>query len=173
MPQIFGRHYTSYILWLPETLWWRPVNLNGVYNYGGSLDVRARSSGSSILALYRASVTYSRLAVGVTDSPLPSHEQLPFAPVLSGFAEVKTIFGNWSVLGQVRFSGQQSTGYDGTTGQAQFAVGRAAVTYQYKTTAMTLACENIANTIIPNDFGLYSPLRRLHLTLHHQFNCKE
>lgn len=171
-PLVFVRQYSNYILWLPRGNFWSPNNIPAVNNIGVGLDLSTRLGSKDHFVKMLGSFNYSQLRLA-EDQILPNRvilkadTNLPFAPSVTGSATLDYVYRKWSVLAQGRYTGKQLTAYNGLSESDEHAVLRTAISHQFEALAITVSCENVTNTIIPNDFGLFSPLRRFELTLNY------
>lgn len=171
-PLVFARRFSNYILWLPRGNFWRPNSIPAVNNFGAGLDVSGRIGSLNHGVTFLGSFSYSELRL-TEDYELrnrvflAAEKNLPFSPKFTGSLTADYTLRKWSALVQGRFTGAQETAYNGLASADPFAVMRAAVSHQFKVLSITLSSDNLTNTIIPNDFGLYSPLRRFEVTLNY------
>ncbi len=171
-PVIFARRFGTYILWLPRDNFFNPTNLEKVNNYGAGLDISGQIGSTSKNLNFLGSMSYSELRLA-EDFELPrgnflvANKDLPFSPRFTGNFTLDYQCNAWSILVQGRYTGKQFSSYNGLSEYDEFAVLRTAISHRSKIVSVSLSADNITNTIIPTDFGLFSPLRRFELTVNH------
>jgi len=174
-PLLFARRFTNYIIWLPRGPFWTPSNIPSVNNFGAGLDLSGKVSVNRHHLNFQGSLNYSELRLGNDYQIFPgltlmADQNLPFSPKFTGNVSVDYSCNRWSFLAQGRYAGSQETAYNGLTRSDPFAVLRTSLSYEATLFSAALSCENVTNTIIPNDFGQFSPLRRFELTLNYSPN---
>ena len=175
-PVLFARRFSDYILWLPRGNFWTPNSIPDVNNYGAGLDISGRVGSNFKNLSYSGSLNYSELTLA-KDYQLPTRRlfleassNLPFSPKFTSNLSLDYSHNDWSILVQARYTGKQFSAYNGLAEYDDFAVLRSAISYQLSLASLSLSCDNITNTIIPNDFNLFSPLRRFELTVNYTPN---
>ena len=171
-PIVFARRFSNYILWLPRDNFFNSTSITNVNNYGAGIDLSGSIGSHTKILKFQGSISYSELRLA-KDFELPrgnfleADKSLPFSPKFTGNLSSDYRHSAWSFLVQGRYTGKQSTSYNDLSEYDEFAVLRAAVSHQSKLLNVSLSADNITNTKIPNDFGLFSPLRRFELTINY------
>ena len=164
----YARRHRDFILWLPATPFWRPVNLARATSSG--LEVRAQQTwggtrfGGSLTAEYALSTLRSALLPPGGEGDRATVRQLPFRPVHRGTLLASARRGRWHLATAHRVAGRQYSGYGAAT-LAAHVLARASLEYRARGLGIGLAVDNLYDARLPAPPLDPTPFRRASLTV--------